>query len=962
MFHSLIKKPRGARTIVAALSAIAVLAVLPSKLAAQELGRIAGRVNGPDGNAIAGAVVALLGTNQQTATDRAGQFVLERVPVGRQRIQIRALGRKPAEQVVEVRAGETSTLSVAVELAPVELVGITVTGERGGQIRSAEQKRRSATISDVTSGDEIGLLPDQNVAEAVQRIPGIYMETSRGEGRTVSIRGIAPNLNNVTLNGQQMATTSSDRSQTLDLLPASMVSNIEVVKAVTPDMDANTIGGTVNLRTLSAFDRPRPFFFGIAEGVFTSRQVDYGPTKQPYELDITTGRRFGPNESFGIVLSGSASQRDNAVAVADPDGWIRVRNSTTGDSIDVSNELELQVADNDRTRYSLSSNLDWRPSAGTEMYLRGLYTRTGEQERNSEFEITFTGAYQFPDNGRVGRNTASSIELDISNPVENEDLYSVQLGGTRRWRNLTLDLSGVGTRGESHRTAIDATFENPRATDAQVPVTLDFSRYFYGVEPEDRTFISNADNIPLQGMSNNERFVVDNTQIGSVDLRADGRLGRYPAFLKVGAKVTSRDRDIDDRSDRFTFPYRISLANYNEPVVGGLQGGATPFQQGSVDKFVAFANRNLYRDTFPQDMINSQIQAIDGDAFVRERISAGYLMGSVEIGRLSAVGGVRVERTDSDASFWELQENSRLPAGQRYTFPSSRTERRNSYTNVLPAAIFKLDLTEDLLVRAAYTGTIARPQFTQLASFTRANYIPDQNVPDAFDGTVSDNNPELKPYESQNYDVSVEFYPRTGGSLSLAYFSKQIDNPIFTFRTTARDTTYEGRFFTRLQYTQQRNGEAGSLGGVELSWSQPLYFLPGALNGLGINANVAFITSELEIVGRDGTLPFLGQPDNVINITPYYQRGPFEVRFAYARRSEFLTSVDTRVGFDRFTAARSTMDLNLRWQLQGPRWEIIATGRNLSNAPEVRYQGKPDQYDLHVLTGRTFSIGVRTTR
>ncbi len=939
-----------------------LLAFAPADLAAQATGVVTGRVTGPDGNPVVSAAVTVVGTSLSTTTDREGVFRLNAVPAGAQRISIRSLGRKPAERSVQVEAGSTVNLAVAVELATVELAGITVTGERGGQIRSAEQKRRSATISDVTSGDEIGLLPDQNVAEAVQRIPGIYIETSRGEGRTVSIRGIAPNLNNVTLNGQQMATTSSDRSQTLDLLPASMVSNIEVVKAVTPDMDANTIGGTVNLRTLSAFDRPRPFFFGIAEGLFTSRQVDYGPQKQPYELDMTTGRRFGPNESFGIVLSGSASQSDKSVAVADPDGWIRVRNSSTGDSIDVSNELELQVADNDRTRQSLSSNLDWRPSPSTDLFLRTLYTRTREQERNSEFEITFTGAYQFPDNARVGRNTASSIELDISDPREEEDLYSLQVGGTRRWKNATLDLNTVVTRGEAHSWSVDATFENPRATEVQVPVTLDFSKYFYGVEPEDRTFINNAANFPLQGMSNNERFVIDNTQIASGDLRFDGKLGRFPAFLKLGGKFTSRDRDIDDTSDRFTFPVRVTLDQYNEPVVGGLQGGATPFQQGSVDKFTTFARRNFYRDTFPQDMNASQIQAIDGDAYVRERISAGYLMGSAEFGKLSVVGGVRVERTDSDASFWELQENSRLSASQRYTFPDSRTTRNNSYTNVLPAAIFKLDLTDDLLVRAAYTGTIARPQFTQLASWTRANYIPDQNIPNAFDGTVTDNNPDLQPYESQNYDASLEYYPRTGGSLSLAYFYKKIDNPIYTFRTTARDTTYEGRFFTRLQYTQQRNGDAGSLGGVEMSWSQPLYFLPGALNGLGINANVAFITSELEIVGRDGTLPFLGQPDNVINIIPYYQRGPFEIRFAYARRSDFLTSVDTRVGFDRFTAARETMDLNLRWQLQGPRWEIIATGRNLSNAPEVRYQGQKDRYDLHVLTGRTFSIGVRTTR
>ena len=133
------------------------------------------------------------------------------------------------------------------------------------------------------------------------------------------------------------------------------------------------------------------------------------------------------------------------------------------------------------------------------------------------------------------------------------------------------------------------------------------------------------------------------------------------------------------------------------------------------------------------------------------------------------------------------------------------------------------------------------------------------------------------------------------------------------------------------------------------------------LKGLGTTANVAFINSELTIVGRDDKLPFLGQPDRVINLIPYFQRGPFEVRFAFARRSDFLSAVTTP-GLDRFMAARETMDLSVRYQLRGPGLELMGTARNLSNAPEVGYQGNTGQYDLHVLTGRTFSVGLRTMR
>lgn len=946
-------------TRVAALF-VSVSVLLPTVASAQDDGMVTGRVTGPDGAAIAEASVTVKGTALATSTDRGGLFRLPSVPAGQQMILIRSLGKKPVELPVTVRAGSTIPLAVAMELAATTLAGVTVTGERGGQLRAAEQKRSSNTVSDVISADEIGLLPDQNVAEAVQRVPGVYMETTRGEGRTVSIRGVAPNLNNVTLNGQPMASTSSDRASALDLLPASMVANIEVVKAVTPDMDANTIGGTVNLRTLTAFDRPRPFFFGIYEGLRNDRQVPFGDTKQSYELDLTTGRRFGRDNTFGIVVSGSASRRDNAVSVLDPDGWVRVLNRTTGDSITVSNEIEQQLADNDRTRMGLTTSLDWRPRPETNLFLRGLYTRTTEIERNSEFEITFTGNYEFPAGSKVGRNTASSMELDISRDEETENLYSFSTGGSQRWGALTMELSGVATRGQAKSFGPDATFENPRATDALAPVELNFDKYFYSVTPLNPAFVRNPSSYNLNGLSYNTRNVVENTYIGAADWRYDTRLGRFPASLKFGTKVQMRDKDIDDASDRYTNS-TLTLLPWSQEVVGRLQDGASTFVQGNVEPFNAFVLRTLGTDSLPMDAVNTAVQKIDGDAYVTERISSGYLMGTAELGRLTAVTGVRVERTDSDAEFWELGENSRLPTAQRYTFPTARSTRTNSYTNVLPAAILRFDAGKSLVLRAAYTSTIARPQFTQLASYTRANYIPDAAVPNAFDGTVTDNNPELKPYTSANYDVSAEYYPSTGGQLSIGYFHKVIDDPIYTFRSTERNVTYDGRFFTRLQYTQQRNGSAGRLGGVEMSWNQPLYFLPGVLKGLGVTTNLAFITSELSIVGRAEKLPFLGQPDNVINLIPYFQLGGFEARFAYARRSGYLASVQTP-GFDRFASARETMDLTLRYQIRGPKLEVIGTARNLANAPEVGYQGHVSQYDVHTLTGRTFSLGLRTTR
>lgn len=929
---------------------------------AQQTGTITGRVIGPDAGPVPGATIAVRGTALSTRSDGAGSFRLERVPTGAQSLSVDHPGFQTATLALTIGAGSIAAVEVRLDLAAVALAGITVEGERGGQIRAAQQERRSATLMEVVSADEIGTLPDQNVAEAVQRVSGVFMETSRGEGRTVSIRGVAPNLNNVTMNGQPLASTAADRATALDLLPASMVASIEVIKAVTPDMDANTIGGTINLRTLTAFDRPGPFLTGSAEGLIHDRQLQYGEERTPFELDLTAGRRFGRDEQFGIVLSGSASRRDNSVSVLDPDGWIRAENALdpTGDSLTVSNEIELQVADNDRDRLGLSGGLDWRPDDQTNLFARGLFSRTEERELNSEFEITFTGDFEFT-TPTAGRNTRGSMELDLSQEDEEEKLYTVSLGGDRRMGPVTLDATALITRGVSWREGPDATFQNPRATESQSPLRLDFDPYFFSVTPENPGFVGNPAIYNLDGLGYDTRQTVEDTRVGALDLQWDTHLAGFPAFLKVGGKLQSRDKEIDEASESFEDAAGLNLSLWSLPAVGGLQGAAAPFVHGDVPGFAAWVLRNrVGSDSIAVDPFETAIGEIEGDAYVRERITAGYLMGNAQLGRLSVLTGLRMERTDTDAEFWELVENSELDDEERYDLPEERSRLTNDYTHWLPAAVLKLDASDRLVLRGAFTSTMGRPQYTQLARYTEANYLPDPEDPNVFEGSVSAANPELRAYESSNFDLSAELYFTSGGQLSAGGFYKRVANPIYTFVSTERDIDYQGRFFRELDYSQLRNGDAGSFRGIEFAYAQPFYFLPGMLNGLGITANLALIDSELEVEGRDDRLPFIGQPDRVINLIPYFQRGPFEARFAYARRSDYLVAVE-EPGLDRFVDSRETMDLTLRYRLAGRGLEMIATGRNLANAPEVRYQGTRDHYDLHVLTGRTFSLGLRTT-
>ncbi|MGH7574370.1 MAG: hypothetical protein ACREM1_04465 [Longimicrobiales bacterium] len=209
------------------------------------------------------------------------------------------------------------------------------------------------------------------------------------------------------------------------------------------------------------------------------------------------------------------------------------------------------MADNERERYGITSNLEWRPRPGTELFLRGLYTHTREVESNSEFEITFEGELEMQ-TPTVGRYTAGSVELDLSEGDERESFYAFTLGGRQRLLDgLTWDASGTFTRGVPDDVGPDVTFETPEEDEARASTMFDVAPYFFIVEPENPGYIGDPSNYPLRSASWNLQSNREDTWVFATNLRLDRRLGAYPAFLKVGGKVQRRDKVIDDSSFKY---------------------------------------------------------------------------------------------------------------------------------------------------------------------------------------------------------------------------------------------------------------------------------------------------------------------------------------------------------------------------------------------------------------------------
>ena len=915
---------------------------------AQQTGTIAGRVTGPDGNPVASAILTVVGTSASTSTSASGDYRIANAPIARQRVAIRYLGFRSDTLSVAVSGDRTARLDITMELSPVALDGLTVTGERSAALRAINEQRATLALASIIAGDEIGKLPDQNVAEAVQRAPAVTIQTSRGEGRYVSIRGTAPELNNVTLNGSTLASSAGSRATALDLLPASMVANVEVIKTTTPDMDGNALGGTVNIETVTAFDREEPFLFASIEGMLADQAVDYLDDKLPFEANFTAGRRFGADQRFGIVVAGSANRRDFSASVLDPDGWDDIGD---GDIFPV--ELELQVEDNERQRYGVTTGLDWRPSERTNLFARGLYTYTKEVAFNSEYEYGLVGD-PMSINGTAASFGAGSLELDLSNSDETEHLMGLTLGAEQRFGELSWNVSGTFTRGTLNEEGPDATFETDEVDEAMAAGTVDVSDYFFTISPANPGFVNDPTHYPLRSADLQFYTNTENTWVAETDLRLDTNLGAAPAFLQLGAKFQQRDKLIDDLEYQYIPLGPISLEPFYLPNTGTVQGGAEASAHGDVGRWRDYILANVNDPSlFQLDEFESALEAVQGDSDNLERIFAAYVMGEARFGNLTALAGARIERTNTESLRYEVAVNEDTDDVE-----TNSATFETEYTNVLPALILKLDATDNLVLRAAWTNSIGRPDYDEISGFELLEY-EETSTPGVFEGGIEAGNPHLEPYEASNLDVFAEYYFDTGGVLSAGYFHKRIDNPIFVFEDEQRNVEYEGRFFEELDFSQVRNADAGDLSGLELSYAQPFIFLPYPFDGLGISLNAAFIDSSVDIPGREGEdLPFFGQADRVYNVVPYYQRGPFEVRFAWAYQSAYLLEVGDEPFEDRYFDSRSTIDLSASFDVYD-RLRLYARARNLTDAPEVGFQGIVSRYDVHTITGRTFSIGVQ---
>jgi TonB-dependent receptor len=834
-----------------------------------------------------------LGRSEVTAT--SGSFTISNVPPGEYTLRVRYLGYAPLERTVQVSAtdGQTQDFALTAIGTTEEIV---VTGYRAAQANALQDKRMSAVIKEAITADDAGKLPDQNVAEALRRVTGVTATIDQGEGRYVTVRGIDPSYTNITLDKQAIGSPEGTRRVALDTIPSEVLSRVEVVKAVTPDMDGHAVGGSINIVSPSAFDNP--------DGRFFSASAEYGyydlNGKNPSSVSAGWGRTFGAGNRWGILLSGSYSKRDyDSENLQGGAPW-----EEEGDFF-VPDEKVLRDYRLERARRGLVANLEYRPTDRTQLYLRNLFNRFQDTEQRSQTIWDYRNGDLIDQTATSGTFTEGEGERLLKNRREIQSIRTSTLGGEFQLGDTWI-LEASVTVGEAKQ---DTPFDNEWSFELseEMPMTYNTSNFFWDV-------IAQGDfhNPALYEFNDYERasqVIVEDVFALQFDLERDVTLGNRQGTVKFGAKRVEREKTSDLNAQVFDgFDGDLTLSGFTEPGKSDFYSSERSYEYGPIIDYSAlegfFAGN---AGSFEVDDDDSLEQSFVEDFKVVEDVTAAYVMGTLEAGRATVTGGVRVERTESEFSAFDLiylDGDLEPPAPVRGS---------KSYTHWLPSLHLRMELRDDLLLRAAWTNTVGRPSYEVNVPF-RVFEI-DEDEPDIFEGAVETGNPDLEPLESMNFDLALEWYPQAGGILAAGLFFKDIDNPIFTRFTELEDTEFEGRSFSELEIETTDNADSGRIFGLELNYQQQFLGLPQPLNGFGVALNYTYTDSEATIFDRAGKVPFFLQSDHIGNAALFFERSGFEARLAYTYYSTYLDGVGDDPFEDEYIDDRGQLDFKASYDV-----------------------------------------------
>lgn len=896
-------------------------------VAAENKTVVRGRVLDADNQALPGAYIRFE-DGSCTVSDINGYYIMPNVQPGIHSVKVSYVGFSPMTFTINVSQNKTLVKNITLK-DNTTLKELTVLGAFSDQQRALNMQKNNLNITNIVSADQVGKFPDSNIGDALKRINGLSVQYDQGEARFGQIRGTSPDLSSVTVNGNRLPSAESDaRNVQLDLIPADMIQTIEVSKVVTPDMDGDAIGGSVNLVTKNTpSKRITNFTFGTG-GSFISG-------KPNWNLGATYGDRF-LNNKLGLLLSASYQYNpigsDNTEFEYDEDeGKVFLTDA----------EIRQYYVTRQRQSYSLA--LDYDFNANHKVYFKSIYNRRHDWE--NRYKRSFEDLADGEGEMKTVMETKGGTPDNKNARLELQQTMDFTLGGNHQFGRLKSDWSVAYSRASESR-------PNER---------------YIGMELKDQTFTVNQDDIrkpyittlpsimeaELDEITESNQEIYENDIKAKLDFDLPILNGTFQNKFKFGGKFTKKDKKNDvDFYEYSPVDEDKFMADVQKNFVDQTRDGFMAGDQYKAGEFVS----NTYLGSL--DLNNSslfekkEVKEEEAENYnATEQVGAAYIRFDQQLGKnLQIMAGLRMEHTKVEYQGYEYtywEEGDDEFESLKQTAPAGK-----SYINWLPSFLLKYEPAQDLKIRASYTKTLARPKYISLVP----NLIIDRSK-----NKMEMGNPNLNPATSHNFDLSFDYYFKSIGLASVGVFYKKIND--FIVDQVVEDYSFNGNVYDEMK--QSKNAGNADLLGVEVALQRDFGFISPKLKCLGFYGTYTYTHTKVNNFNFEGRenekdLPMPGSPEHTANASLYYDNKGLNVRLSYNFTSEFIDEMGSCAALDRYYDRVSYLDLNASYTLNKKfKTTFFAEATNLLNQPLRYYCGDKDRTMQVEYYGPRINAGVK---
>ncbi|HEV7242666.1 MAG TPA: TonB-dependent receptor [Thermoanaerobaculia bacterium] len=847
---------------------------------------------------------------------------------------------------------------------------ITVVGLAESLREAVKVKRESAAIVDVVAAKDVDKLPDRNLAEAVQRVPGVVINREFGEGERVSLRGVAPNLVNTTVNGHNVAVAdwfvleqlAATRSFNYLLLPSELIGLLTVYKSPTAELNEGGIGGTIDVKTRKPLDLKPLAISGSVQAAYTDKSGSYDPNVSALISWKNSQGNLGV--LFSTVFDKREIRRDGVEVL----GYF----PQSGTGLLVPALIGSALFQQERERKAFNAELQFRPAPRLEVNLNGFWSRFGADNINQNYlawgSQALGGGGTLTDATIVGNTAVAGVISSAANGTQGRGVVFDAIDRKAFAKTWYGDFDATFTPNDSWIVHFDGGYTQADGdTEAQpfvefgAPATFRYDLrggapqvQFLNINPQNPGHME-FDFASLHHITNDDSEVYSYVDAEKV-LKTTGPL----TSLKFGLKYTDHERETDFQATTyggFFLPLLATGCGGHTCTAADFAAGLTPgdFLDGvSIPGTLASywsVDRSRVQDILFDSFNGARIPNPPEVFSVQERVTGGFIMGNLKFANWKGNVGLRAVRTEQ-TSTGNIVGGAGEIQNAFGNFTHVTADR--SYTDLLPSFNLSRDLSPQLVLRIAAARTMARPDFTDVSPRVTLN-------PGALTGQGGD--PDIDPYRANQADVSLEWYHGDDEIVSGALFYKDIqsfitdrpvqqahliqtDNPNTSLCTPAFTSQFPNRHSCQFTINQRVNGGGGSVKGMELSALKKLG------GGFGFQGNFTYSNAEAD----DAGLEIPGNSEHSGNLVGFFENNRFSARLAYSYRSEFFVTFDrsTRLNQDALKSLDASLAFNVFRGLA-----FTVDGVNLTDEKIVQFASDRFRPRAVYDNGRYYFIGFR---